>query len=181
MRASHGAPLESGRCGRILRNDTTAVRCRHRTRGSLVTDSLHVVCGQCHTTNRVPRARLGDHANCGSCKAPLFAGHPIALDGASFERHVGSSDLPVAVDFWAPWCGPCRAMAPAWEQAAARLTPQVRLANLDTEAEPGIAQRFGIRSIPTIVLFRNGREVARQSGALSLPQILRWIEGNLGA
>jgi len=146
-----------------------------------VTDSLHVVCGHCHTTNRLPRARLADQPACGSCKAPLFSGHPIALDGAGFERHVASSDLPVVVDFWAPWCGPCRAMAPAWEQAAARLEPRVRLAKLDTEAEPGIAQRFGIRSIPTIVLFRNGREVARQSGALSLPQILRWVEGNLGA
>ncbi len=146
-----------------------------------MTDSLHVVCGHCHTTNRVPRARLADQPACGSCKAPLFSGHPIALDGAGFERHVASSDLPVVVDFWAPWCGPCRAMAPAWEQAAARLEPRVRLAKLDTEAEPGIAQRFGIRSIPTIVLFRNGREVARQSGALSLPQILRWVEGNLGA
>ena len=146
-----------------------------------MTDSLHVVCGHCHTTNRLPRARLADQPACGSCKAPLFSGHPIALDGAGFERHVASSDLPVVVDFWAPWCGPCRAMAPAWEQAAARLEPRVRLAKLDTEAEPGIAQRFGIRSIPTIVLFRNGREVARQSGALSLPQILRWVEGNLGA
>ena len=146
-----------------------------------MTDSLHVVCGHCHTTNRVPQARLADQPACGSCKAPLFSGHPIALDGAGFERHVASSDLPVVVDFWAPWCGPCRAMAPAWEQAAARLEPRVRLAKLDTEAEPGIAQRFGIRSIPTIVLFRNGREVARQSGALSLPQILRWVEGNLGA
>ena len=142
---------------------------------------LHVVCGQCHTTNRVPASRLGEAPGCGACKAPLFAGHPVGLDRASFDRHLSAGDLPLVVDFWAPWCGPCRAMAPAYEQAAARLEPRVRLAKLDTEAEPAIAQRFGIRSIPTLVLFADGREVARQSGALSLPQIVRWVEATLGS
>jgi thioredoxin 2 len=144
-----------------------------------MTDSLHVVCQNCHTTNRVARARLGDGVTCGSCKKPLLGGHPFELTKASFDRHVGADDLPLVVDFWAPWCAPCRTMAPAYEEAAARLAPGVRLAKLDTEAEPEIAARFGIRGIPTLIAFRNGREVARQSGAMAAPQLLRWIEANV--
>ena len=138
---------------------------------------LHVVCPACGTTNRVLRGRLGEAPVCGNCRKPLFPGEPIALDAASFERHVkASGSVPLVVDFWAAWCGPCRMMAPAFEQAAARVPPGVRLAKLDTEAEQEIAARHGIRSIPTLIAFRDGREVARQSGALNLAQLMQWID-----
>ena len=140
-------------------------------------DSLRIVCPDCDTTNRVPRSRLGDAPTCGHCKRPLLPGRPIELTKTNFDRQL-ASDLPLVVDFWAPWCGPCLAMAPAFEQAAARVAPQLRLGKLDTEAVPEIAGRFGIRSIPTLIAFRDGREIARQSGALGLPQLLQWIERN---
>lgn len=110
---------------------------------------------------------------------PLLAGHSFALTSANFDRQVAASDLPLIVDFWAPWCGPCLSMAPAFEEAAARLAPRVRLAKLDTEAVPEIGSRFNIRSIPTLVAFKGGREVARQSGALGLNQLLQWINAKV--
>jgi thioredoxin 2 len=144
-----------------------------------VNDNLHVVCPHCDTTNRVPRARLGGDAKCGHCKQALLAGQAFELTKAGFDRHVGANDLPLVVDFWAPWCAPCRSMAPAYEEAAVRLAPGVRLAKLDTEAEPEIAARFGIRSIPTLITFKNGREVARRSGASDLSGLLGWIKASV--
>jgi thioredoxin 2 len=144
-----------------------------------VNDTLLVVCPHCDTTNRVARPRLDAGAICGSCKKPLLDGHPFELNRANFDRHAGTGELPLVVDFWAPWCAPCRTMAPAFAEAAARLAPGVRLAKLDTEAEPDIAARFGIRSIPTLVAFRNGREIARQSGAMGVPQLLQWIRAHV--
>ena len=144
-----------------------------------MSDALKIACPACHALNRVPAERLADAPVCGRCRQPLFAAHPLALDTGDFDRHVVEADLPVLVDFWAPWCQPCRMMAPQFEQAAAHLEPALRLAKVDTEAEPALGARFAIRSIPTLVLFHRGRELARRSGAMGAADIVRWVRTQL--
>jgi thioredoxin 2 len=138
-------------------------------------DKLLVLCASCSTANRVPAQRLGDDPKCGKCGAPLLDGKPVALDEARFDSFIGRNELPVLVDFWADWCGPCHAMAPAFERAAGELKTRVRFAKLNTEDAQPVAARFGIRSIPTLILFRGGREVARVSGAMDARSIASWV------
>lgn len=140
---------------------------------------LHVVCPACNATNLLPDDRLGDNPLCGKCKTPVFNAQPVDLNSGNFDKNMTRNDLPVLVDFWAPWCGPCLSMAPAFKEAASLLEPSVRLAKLNTEEEQNIGARFGIRSIPTMVLFRKGSEIARQSGAMATGDIVRWARSLL--
>ena len=143
-----------------------------------MSELLHVVCPHCDAVNRIPQERLEARPKCGQCGEPLFLGEPLALTGANFVKHLARHDIPVLVDFWAPWCGPCKMMAPQYQQAAIQLEPHFRVAKVDSEAEQGLAGQYGIRSIPTLVLFRGGREVARQPGAMDADDIIRWAQGH---
>ncbi|TGD70899.1 thioredoxin TrxC [Mangrovimicrobium sediminis] len=140
---------------------------------------LQMVCPQCQAINRVPVARLGDRPACGKCHHALAAGEPVAVDDQGFQRFVANSDLPVVVDFWAPWCGPCRQFAPVFSQAAAQAATRAVFIKLDTEACPTTAAQFQIRSIPTLMVMQRGRELARLSGALPPAQFQQWLEQNL--
>lgn len=144
-----------------------------------MSDRFHLVCPHCQTINRVPTTKLADQPRCGHCRGALFTGEPFELDALTFARHAAHSDLPLLVDFWAPWCGPCKMMAPQFQQAARLLEPRLRLAKVNTDAEPQLSAQFAIRSIPTLLLLQQGRELARHAGAIGAQDIVRWVSAHL--
>jgi len=140
---------------------------------------VHAVCPSCGAINRIPPDRPAERAKCGTCHKPLFAGKPLMANAETFERHITRNGIPVLVAFWAPWCGPCLAMAPAFERAAAELEPDYRLLKVNTEEEQSLAARYGIRSIPTLMLFMGGREIARRAGASDTRGIVSWAKAQI--
>jgi thioredoxin 2 len=140
-----------------------------------MSDTFHIVCPSCDSVNRLPRSKPARAAKCGRCGASLFSGKPIELGGQRFKRHVSRNDIPVVVDFWAPWCGPCRSMAPVFEQAARELEPAARFVKVNVDDEPGLATEFGIQGIPALFVFRNGRVASRQAGLMDQASLRRWI------
>lgn len=145
-----------------------------------MSNTVHIVCPHCLAVNRIPTERLAENPACGKCHQSLLTGQPMEVNAVAFQKHINRGDIPVLVDFWAPWCGPCRMMAPYFTEAATQLKLRARLVKVNTEKEQAIGVQYGIRSIPTLVLFRQGREIARQAGATETGAIVRWTLNHIG-
>lgn len=144
-----------------------------------MSESTHLVCQSCLAVNRIPSTRLADSPKCGKCQKPIFQAQPMEFSAANYQKHIQRNDVPIVVDFWAPWCGPCKMMGPQFADAAAQLEPYVRLAKVNTEAEQQLGARLNIRSIPTLIIFKGGKEIARHSGAMSKADIINWTRSQL--
>lgn len=140
---------------------------------------IQITCPHCEATNRLLERKLGQNPKCGKCHQSLFISKPLELTSKNFKKVTSKTSIPIVVDFWAEWCGPCKMMAPIFEQVCKVVEPRARLAKLNTEFSQNIAAQFGIRSIPTLIVFKNGKEVSRQSGALDQRNLIQFIEGNL--